>query len=518
MKLIPDLSHIDIRAIQELGIPSLLLMEEAGRQVALRIHRIIQQMALARPTVTIICGKGNNGGDGFVCARRLAMLGGCEVIVVHVASPDEMSKDAQVNFNLLRYYPVKVITTDSLEYVDEVLNQSQFVVDALFGSGLKRNIDGFYQELIMSINNAGAVTIAVDLPSGVHSATGRILGMAVRADYTVTFGAPKPGLYLYPGKSASGDVDVVNIGIPDPLIDADQSRVFLIDEAKVASLMPKRPDFSHKYNFGHVLVIAGSRDMPGAAAMTTEAALRAGAGLVTLAGPDSCFSRMQLSDEIICIPLPETSDGTLYADSYEKLASYLTRYTSIAFGPGMKCSPDTVKFTEKLMQFCVKDYRGGVVIDADGLNCLAKLEQQPVLNQRFILTPHLGEAARLIEWDKMMIQEDLLQACYKIAEKYKATVVLKSASTVIYGQGERHWVNPTGNSGMATAGSGDILTGFIVGFLAQGLRPDRASRVASYLHGLAGDKAVEVLTTYCLTATDIIRYLPEAIKQVQGTR
>lgn len=516
LKLIPDLAPIDKKAIEELGIPSLLLMEEAGRLVALRIHKLIQQMGEVRPTVTIVCGKGNNGGDGFVCARRLAMFDSCWVNVVHVAPIEEMSIDAQTNFKLLGYYPVNIVATHSLEQVDELLSQSQFIVDALFGSGLKRPIEGLYQDLIQAINTSGAVNIAIDLPSGVQSATGNVLGSAIRADYTLTFGAPKPGLFLYPGKEHAGQVEVVNIGIPRQLIESDPSKLYLISPEKVASLMPNRPGSSHKYQFGNVLIIAGSKDMPGAAAMTAEACLRAGAGMVTLACPSSSFDRMQLSEEVICLSLPESAYGVVIPEAFDVLKEYFHKFDTIAVGPGMKAVPESTQFFEKLLDYLIHTHKGGVVIDADGLNCLAQMQNPPKLGERFILTPHLGECSRLLKQDKHTIQQDLMLACQKTAEKYHATIILKSSSTVIHRLGDRTWVNPTGNAGMATAGSGDILTGFVSGFLAQGLRPDRAARVSVYLHGMAGDKAAEELTQFCMTATDLIRFLPLAIKQVTG--
>ncbi len=515
MKLIPNLTPIDNKAIEELGIPSILLMEEAGRRVALRVHRLAEDMKLKLPQVTVICGKGRNGGDGFVAARRLAMMGTCQVAVIHAAPVEEMAGDTLVNFNLLKHYPITLYYGMMHDHLADLLSRSHIVVDALFGSGLCRPIEGNYRDLVNAMNDCGAFNVAVDVPSGIHSATGEVLGVAVQADFTVTFAAPKPGLYLHPGKSCAGIVEVVDIGIPPMLIEEDPSRIFLVTPHMVKNRLPRRKGLSHKYSYGTVLVVAGSRDMPGAAAMTAEAALKAGAGIVVLACPASAFQRMQLSSEIVCLSLPETDEGVIAPEAFETLRFSWNRVHTVAIGPGMTHHPSAVQFMDKFLNYLRFDFDGPVVIDADGLNCLSMMQQTPALSSRFILTPHLGECSRLIPMDKAAIQNDLLAACQRTAEKYKATMVLKSASTVIFGSNQRHWINPTGNPGMATAGSGDILTGFVAGLLAQGLAPDRAARVGVYLHGLAGDKAADELTQYCLTATDLIRYLPQAIQQLQ---
>jgi len=516
MKLIPNLDPIDKRAIQELGIPGILLMEEAGRNVAAKVLYLAEKMDMRKPQVTLVCGKGNNGGDGFACARKLAMTGSVQVVVIHAGLPEEMKGDTLANFKLLKHYPVTTIHAVMDDQISETLATSAIVVDALFGSGLSRSIEGYHRDLVNAINECGAYTVAVDLPSGVHSATGEVMGVAVQSDYTVTFAAPKPGLYLYPGKGYTGQVDVVDIGIPPTLIEGDPSRVNLMTSKMIRNRMPQRKGLSHKYSYGSVLVIAGSRDMSGAAAMVAMAALNAGAGLVTLASVKSAFERMQLPPEIICHTLPESPEGGITPEAFETLAPLWEKTTTVAFGPGLTHSDSVQAFTERLLQYLIHQFTGPVVVDADGLNCLSVLSQVPQLSSRFILTPHLGECARLTGLDKHAIQNDLLTACQKTAEKYNATVALKSASTVVYGSNQRLWINPTGNPGMATAGSGDVLTGIIAGFLAQGLPPDRAARVGVYLHGLAGDKAAEALTEYCLTATDLIEYLAEAIQTVQA--
>jgi ADP-dependent NAD(P)H-hydrate dehydratase / NAD(P)H-hydrate epimerase len=515
VKLIPNLAPIDKKAIEELGIPGLTLMEAAGCEVTKAVQRIIDAQRLVSPLIVVVCGKGNNGGDGYVCARLLAAQRQCEVVVILTATPKDMTEDSLTNFNRLQEHALTLVPANALEQVEGFLHRAAIVVDALFGSGLSRPVEGESRELIKAINRSEATVVSVDLPSGIQGATGAVLGVAVKADETVTFAVPKPGLYLCPGKAYAGHIDVVDIGIPQALIDADPSRVFLLTPEDIITELPKREACTHKYSYGAVLVIAGSRDMPGAAQMCAEAALRTGAGIVKLAAPESALVHMELPPEIVRYSLPETEAGILGPKSLQALENAWDKISVVALGPGITQQPDTVRFMEGLLPILLNKFGGPVVLDADGLNCLSQLSVPYTLSERFILTPHLGECVRLTGLDKTEVEENLLEAARKTSERYSATVVLKSASTVIYNTQGNCWINATGNPGMATAGSGDILTGMIAGLLAQGLSPISAARVGVYLHGAAGDKAAEALTEYCMTATDLTRYLPKAIRQLE---
>lgn len=515
MKLIPNLAPIDRKAVEDCGIASLTLMENAGQQVALEVHHVLS--GNFRSVVTILCGRGNNAGDGFVCAKYLQQMGYQKICVVTMALESDLSHDARTNFKLL---PSSVQIISAFQHLPQTLqvqlDQSDILVDALFGSGLARSIEGHYRDVIDMMNQSSAVILAIDLPSGINSETGAIMGIAVKADYTVTFAVSKPGLHLIPGKAYAGLVKVVDIGIPKTLIESDLSRIELLSAEMVKQLLPKRSLISHKYMYGSVLVIAGSRAMPGAAVMTAEAALRAGVGIVTLAAPESAFLSMQLRPEIIRLPLPETEQGVIVPAAIEILQPVLQKVTTIAIGPGLTTQEQAVCFVQSFLIMLRDNFSGQVVIDADGLNALSLLSPSPQLSASFILTPHLGEAARLLGTGKRLLENNLLSAGCTMMERYQAAVVLKSASTVIVDLDKRFWINSTGNPGMATAGSGDVLTGLIAGFAAQGLSPQEAAIVGVYLHGLAGDKAAEALTEYCLTATDILHYLPGAIKAVLG--
>lgn len=516
MKLIPNLAPVDRRAIDELGIAGLQLMEEAGKAVANRVVELAAMLKLKPARVTLVCGRGNNGGDGFVIARLLATVPNFVVTVVHTASAEQLRGDALTNFNRLERDKITLVSAENEQAVMDAISSATVLVDALYGSGISRPLEGPDKALVEAINRAVGYTVAVDIPSGIRCETGEVMGVAVEADETVTFAVAKPGLFLYPGKAHAGFVTISDIGIPQRLIDEEPSRIELLTPERIKPLLPKRVSWSHKYTYGAVLVIAGSRKMPGAAVMTAEAALRAGAGVVTLAAPAGCFQQMPLPPEIIRLPLPETEDGFLCEEAVPQVTESLNRMTTIALGPGIGATSSVLDMMRNLLPVLTQHFEGTVVMDADGLNVLAQLEPTPVLSPRFVLTPHLGECARLTALSAEDIHRDLMAACRKTAEQYQATVILKSASTVISEPSGSVWINPTGDPGMATAGSGDILTGLVAGFAAQGLPPAEAACVATYLHGLSGSEGASELSSYCLTATDLLRYLPRAIRFVQA--
>lgn len=518
-KLISNLAPLDRAALEKFHIPGLRLMEAAGAHVAEAVLERLKERGLPpkNARVVILTGRGNNGGDGLVAARHLAQKE-VQVVVLARATAETLTGDALENFNRLASLPVQVLPLETLELLEPTLCEAHIVVDALFGSGLTRPIEGVDRQVIGILNTQRAVAgfwvVSVDLPSGVDGATGEIQGIAVEADETVTFAVPKPGLYLYPGRSVSGRVQVVDIGLPQSLIDQDPSPSRLLTPALIHAWLPERPADSHKYTFGHGLVIAGSRTMPGAAALCSEAVLTAGAGMVTLAAPDSVFLRASVRAEVLQLPLSETADGTLGPESWPAVEARLRqgKIQTVALGPGLGTSEATLGFLEPCLRFLCQEFQGTVVLDADGLNGLSQLVEQDriqTLNERFVLTPHGGEAQRLWDRDVDLSGSLLLEAAQELAGRFQATVVLKSAAPLIATEGQV-WFSPTGNSGMATAGSGDVLTGIITGLAAQGLSPGRAAQVGTYLHGLAGDCAAEALTPWAMTAGDLSSFLSEA--------
>ncbi|WP_373532612.1 NAD(P)H-hydrate dehydratase [Vampirovibrio sp.] len=521
MKLIANLSDIDRKTTLQTGISAEALMENAGTQVALAV----QTLAQTHQRGVLVCGPGNNGGDGFVCARKLYESGYASLSVIYTGTGyrGESLKNLE---KVLVGVPVEIVSaTEKPEQAIMRIQQADFIVDALFGSGLSRNITGIEARLIDAINQRHQSThcpvMAIDLPSGINSEQGQTMGVAIQATHTVTFATGKPGLYLYPGKACAGSVSVVDIGIPAQLIEADESPLSLISHAAARSWLPPRAPDSHKYHHGHVLVIAGSQAMPGAAILCAEAAMRCGAGLVTLAAPATVFNQLPLLPEIMRLPLSDEHQlgpntlGALQNDFSVK------KYKAVVIGPGLGRTPETIQVIQSLLGW-LKSLNVPVVVDADGLFALG---QSPMaLSAQFIVTPHAGECARLLGMDGAgAIMANLPQAAHATRERYGANVVLKAASTVITtlgspSDGPTCWISPTGNAGMATAGSGDVLAGIIGAFAAQMQAQQKpvwqAGPLGVYIHGLAGDAAADTQTQYAMLASHISQHLPHAFRSV----
>lgn len=529
MKLISNLHEIDQKAIREAGIPAADLMESAGVQVA----QAVQSHCQPAQTGVIVCGPGNNGGDGFVCTRKLYGAGYQALTVIYTGQDYRNEALANLEKLLISLRIPLVNANQQPELAIRHIEEADFIVDALFGSGLARPIAGREASLVeaMNVRHQSAKpswVLAVDLPSGLDSATGQVLGCAVKADATVTLGAGKPGLYLQPGKAHAGNISVVDIGLPKRLIEEDESPYRLITLADAQAWLPPRLADSHKYSYGHVLVIAGSRAMPGAAVLCSEAAMRSGAGLVTLAAPSQVFQQLPLMPEIMRLALPDAAQLGVASVNALKEALTKGKYSTVIMGPGLGRDSETVSAIMSLLTH-LKSLNIPVVLDADGLNALSA---NPImLSEQFILTPHVGECARLLGVENAVVSVDLLSAAAQLRDKYGAQAVLKSASTVIASlnpleQGSAPTeqttkltlITPTGNPGMATAGSGDVLSGIIGAMAGQVHAAQRpfwqAAPLGVYLHGLAGDAAAESLTVHCLHATKIIDYLPQAFRQV----
>ena len=502
-----QMREVDRRTI-ELGIPGIVLMENAG-------HRVVEAMAewlapLADQRVAILCGKGNNGGDGFVVARQLATrVRPRELHVAMAGSPDELKGDALANFRMLRACGCAVAGEITPE-----MRRATVVVDALLGTGLKGPATGRMLEWIREINTGFplAKVVALDIPSGLESDTAASAGETVRADFTVTFTAPKAGQILAPNCARVGLLRVAPIGSPPELYEADGS-IFLstIEPAMIAPLLAPRAPWAHKGDFGHVLVIGGSRGKTGAAAMAGMAALRAGAGLVTVAAPESAVPVIAShAPELMTEPLPETDDGSLSLRAFEygKLETIARGKDVIAIGPGLGTHTDTVQAVRRI----AAEFEQPMVIDADGLNALAGTDFSGAGKLR-VLTPHPGEMSRLAGRGTAEIQQDRVGAARAFASERGLTVVLKGQRTLIAFPDGRVWVNLTGTPAMATGGTGDILTGMMAGLLAQhGERAAEAIAAAVHLHGLAGELCAAELGEQALIATDLLKYLPAAMR------
>lgn len=494
----------DRRTIEELGLPGTVLMETA----AMRITEAVMAVNPERRRVVVAAGPGNNGGDGLAAARQLARAGW--PVSLHCAAREtDYRGEALVNYGFLRHsgFPVRhILGEEGLAALEADLREAGMAVDALLGTGLSRPVEGLPAAVIALLNRSGLPVLAADIPSGVCADSGRVLGCAVRARWTITFAFPKQGLLLHPGAGLAGELSVADIGIPSFLVREEPLGVATAEQ--VRALLPSRPADSHKVTFGRVLLLAGSAGMTGAAALAGNAALRGGAGLVYACIPESLRPVLESKVvEVIVRGVAERRPGEISAAAAEALLEQAGGCRAFALGPGLEAGPETAR----LLETVIPRSPCPLVLDAGALAALAGLtgvlEQSPFPP---VITPHAGEMARLLGTDAAAVQQSRLEAARNFAGSTGCVVVLKGAHTVIAEPGGKAWFNPTGGPALATAGSGDVLTGIIAALLAQGLPPAEAARAGVYLHGLAGD----LLPVRGGTAGDILAQIPEAFRLV----
>lgn len=510
-----QMRELDRRTIDDAGIAGKILMERAGSGVVDYVAHTLGPVR--RKTITIFCGKGNNGGDGFVIARLLHRLH-ATVRVMLMAPPSELSKDAAIMYRQFVRSAGKsaIYLFTGKDHAQSMIRESDIVIDALLGTGISSEVTGRYADAIESINTSNCPVVAVDIPSGLHTETGAILGHAVRASGTVTFGLPKLGLFQGFGIDLAGSVRVVDIGIPSAYIDSVQSRTMLMTSTFLQGILPVRRPSHHKGTFGHAGIIAGSVGKTGAAAMAAKAALRIGAGLVTVAIPSSVNDIVESQVlEAMTVPMPETKAKTFARSALDRLSAFIATRTAIAIGPGLSTHPETVE----LVQALTSRLDIPAVLDADALNALAgRASLLTSCKVPPILTPHPGEMARLeTDATSHSVNLDRIGTAVRFARERGVFVVLKGARTVVARPDGTTAICPTGNPGMATAGTGDVLTGMIVGLLAQGLPSWEAACAATFLHGLAGDLAAYDKGQGGMIAGDVIEQIPYALKTAYGT-
>jgi ADP-dependent NAD(P)H-hydrate dehydratase / NAD(P)H-hydrate epimerase len=519
-----QMAEVDRLTTERYRIPSILLMENAGRSVADQIEKTVP--GLNQKNVTVVCGRGNNGGDGFVVARYLALRGANPCILLF-SEPEKLKGDALTNWEIVKAMglPSRILSTPP--EVKSFLKKTaapDVIVDALFGTGLSKPIGPDFRAIVEWINKSGSFVVAVDIPSGLMADSPEVLGPVVKAQLTVTFSALKVAHISPPASDLAGQVVLVPIGSPAELFENPEYRLNLIDPAQVRNALPRRARDSHKGSFGHVYVVAGSRGKSGAALMTGLAALRSGAGLVTLWLPRSLQkSVVGKFPELMTEALPETEDGTSDRSGGEKLITLLAEMDVLVLGPGITTHPSTRKLVWEL----VRRSPVPVILDADGINAFVP-PAEPLKNdvgQPVIITPHPGEMARLIGKKISDIQRNRLETAREYAATRRCYVVLKGFQTVIATPEGELSINNTGNPGMATGGTGDILAGlmgrFVAGWKCQSARDSHAKLsdficAAVYLHGLAGDLAAEKEGMESLIATDLLDYLPGAFKRVSA--
>lgn len=503
-----QMKELDRKAIEEMGIPGLTLMENAGRGVVEHLEKELGSLNGKR--VAIVCGPGNNGGDGFVCSRYLKDRG-AEPVCILLGKVESLKGDARTNAERLVESGAKIRELDGGAELRPLLEQSDVIVDAVFGTGLSKPAQGLFAEAIAAINRAGRYTVSVDIPSGVEADTGAGFDPAVNADLTVAMALPKVGHVLFPAAAHTGKLAVTDIGIPAEVLN-EGAETFLVDADYVRSLLPKRPANGHKGTFGSCLLICGSPRFSGAACLAGKAAVRSGCGLVRLAVP-YCIANVVATcvPEAVKLPMPETRECTLAYEALLGLLEFSEIAESVAVGPGLTTHPKT---SSLVLDFLARMEKPAV-IDADALNIIAK---HPDLLRKMrapvVLTPHPGELGRMTGLEPRRIDADRINLSRRLAREWQQVLVLKGAPTVTATPDGKVYVNSTGNSGLGTGGTGDVLTGLLAGILAQGVTPAQAAVAAVFLHGLAADIAKQELTEYCLCAEDLIGYLPKSFRAV----
>lgn len=488
--------EIDRYCMETLKLPGIVLMENA----ALKIVKHLQ--LINAKSFVIVCGKGNNGGDGFAVARHLCVMNK-KVDVFLIGSDEGMSEDCRTNYSILRNMGVKINRINNYEDINELrdaLSRCEVSIDAVFGTGLSKNVEGIYDDAISIINENSSYILSIDVPSGLNSDTGRVMNNCIKANKTVTLQLYKRGFLSYGSDKYTGEIVVEEIGVPEFVTDKFHNNEFIVDDFLVKSKLQTRDKYSHKGDYGRVLIVAGSKGFTGAAFISAEGAVRSGAGLVTLC----CSEDIQ---HILSSKLVEAM--TISFKEKDKLKDMLPKISSIAIGPGLGNKEETFE----IVKYALDNASCPMVIDADGINVLKdKLEILKNRDQKIILTPHLGEMSRITGSDIDYIKENRIEVAKKFAKEYGVIIVLKGSNTVIT-DGVLTFVNPTGNSSMASGGMGDCLTGITASLIGQGHKPLEAAYLAAYIHGYCGDRLAEDM--FCVNASHILESIPYVIKELQ---
>lgn len=511
-----EIKKCDSYAIEKLGIPGILLMENASQGVISSIS--IKYGSVVGKKVFVFCGGGNNGGDGLAVARKLFAMN-ANVYVFLLVEPEKFRGDTKTNYEIaLRIQSQKgendvfeIITLKNVNQLNKY-PKPDLIIDAIFGTGFKGKVEGLFYDVISWINSQRVYTVSIDIPSGLNGDTGEIEGIAVRADLTPTMGLAKRGLMLNWGKILPGKIYIVDIGIPSYVYHKFGIKTYYVELADVKKRIPFRPFNVHKYNCGKIFAIVGSPGLTGAATMSTLSAMKVGAGAVIAGVPESLCPILETKlTEVMKLPLPETNEHTIGWNALDLIEEYIDWADVLIIGPGLSKNYET----KQVVLNIIKKLNKRAVIDADGLNALVgNLNILKSLNTEIVLTPHSGEFSRLTDLPVSKIERERIDVARNFAVEYKVVLVLKGDTTVIASPDGDVFINPTGNPGMATAGSGDVLTGMIAGFMGQGLSAVDAAICGVYLHGLAGDLARDKIGELPMMAMDILNMIPEALQKV----
>ncbi len=502
-----EMRLVDKQARVDLGIPSLVLMENAGVAVVSYMQQEFGD--LSGKQIVIFAGSGNNGGDGLVVARHL-LNKQAKVKVFIYGQSDKLSADCAHNVLIFEklHGNVEFISSQSSGKLRISLSLADIVVDAILGTGAKGALRGGLADVVGLINKYTIPIVAIDIPTGVDATSGAVGNGAVKATHTIALGFLKTGLVLYPGCECCGKVSVVDIGIPHSLTDQIKCQM---TTPQIAEFLPKRPAWGHKGTFGHCLVIAGSREMAGAAYLTSCGALRSGAGMVTLAVPESIVGFYPPS-EIMIKGMPETAQGRFGPDSWDALRKLFAGKDTVVIGPGLGRDEHITNLVKQVLT----TWKGPLLLDADGLNSLSEQIDMlttisPIIRRKWVFTPHPGEMGRLMQLEVPRINQQRIDTTQRAQQKFGVNILLKGAPTIIVGDGQTY-INTTGNSGMGTAGMGDVLSGIIGGLLCQGMDSLMATVAGVYYHGKAGDEFFIGRGGRGLIASDLLQVLPELLK------
>ena len=494
---------MDRTAMEDYSISEVLLMENAASATC---NVIKEKYTIEGKNFLILCGTGNNGGDGLALARLLYSEGGAPLVLLN-GQPDNLKETALYNYNILKNFPFEIISRFSLEILFKEIEETDIIVDAMLGTGISREITGKLKEIIKTVNDCTKPVISLDIPTGINGDTGQVLGAAVSSEVTISFGALKPGNILYPGYAENGELCLSRISLPPEIYNSDD----FLTELNICPPLPPRDEAGYKKTFGDILTISGAATYYGAPVFSASAVLKSGSGYSRLAAPASMIPFLAAKlPEAVFLPMNETVEKSIALSNLSELLRTGGNSDGVIIGPGLSLNMET----SQLICDFVRLYKKFIIIDGDGLSAIAGKPQ--LISHREIpavLTPHFGEMSRLMALSVEKIKKDPLKVLRECCVKYRSIVVLKGAHSLI-GLPDGHvYINTSGNSGLGTAGSGDILTGIIAAFFGLGLSVHESVKCGVFIHGAAGDLASEKYGKDGITASNILDFLPFAIKK-----
>lgn len=498
---------VDKAAFERGCVPGIVLMENAALSCIDELFKDFPDIKKKR--IAVFCGKGNNGGDGLCIARHLFNRG--VYVSVFLAGSDDYTQDAGINYDILSRMPVEITLLDDSAMLEYIIPSFDIVIDAIYGTGIHGIVRSPGYEIIEAINKYAAYVMSVDIPSGINADTGEVCGVCIKADKTVTFGAYKLGMLLYPGADFTGEIVVKGISIPQYIIDESPSKIYVSDKLFAKKAFPKRVNNSQKGDYGKVFIIAGSKGMTGAAYLSSLAALNTGSGLITLGIPESLNPVLESkTTEVMTYPLAD-NNGRLSRECIPAVLEQVKKSDAVLIGPGLGQGDDIYYILKAVLENSFST----VIIDADGINVLSKhIDILSAAKCNIILTPHCMEMSRLTGIGIDEIEKNRIGICSDFADRYGVTLILKGHHTLVTAPDQTQYINITGNSGLATGGSGDVLAGIILSLTGRGMSEEKAAALGVYLHGAAGDIAAEKYGENSMTPTNVVECISSAVTQI----